>query len=106
MAADSRFTAKPRGKRAMPEDFHMISINRLDEGVRKLGERTGEAEKKMAVHENECANRYKQIAETMARMEAEMIRSSKKQILLTQMFGYGIGGLIAAFQAVKAIGWF
>jgi hypothetical protein len=88
----------------MTEDFHMMSINRLDESVRKLGERTGEAEKKMAVHENECSNRYKEIQTSLADLQKELIERSTKQMMLIQMVGYGLGAMIAAYQTAKVLG--
>ncbi len=90
----------------MTEDFHTMRINMIEASIGKLGERTGESEKKMAVHENECANRYKEIAGILKNLEVQITQSSKKQIMLTQLFGYGIGGIIAAYQAAKALGWF
>jgi hypothetical protein len=90
----------------MTEDFHTMRINNLEVSIGKLGERTGDSEKRMAVHENECANRYKEIAGILKNLEVQITQSSKKQVMLTQVFGYGIGGIIAAFQAAKALGWF
>lgn len=84
----------------------MQAINRLDESVRNLGQRTGENEKQLAVHEAECTLRYDQVARALAALQKELTESSTKQIMLIRFVGGGMGAAFAAYMAAKSMGWF
>ncbi len=106
MAAARRFTAETAGTLEMPEDLHIQIINRLEDSVRALGQRTGENEKLLAVHEAECALRYQQVSQALANLHEKIVESSTKQILLIRMVGIGITSAIIAWQAAKSFGLF
>ena len=90
----------------MTEDYHMQIINRLEDSVRDLGQRTGENEKQLAVHGAECTLRYQQVAQALANLQKDLTESSTKQIMLIRLVGYGMGAAMATYMAAKTLGWF